>query len=422
MRGVLVAGAVTLFVSLIACAKVDPFGDLSQDIKVEAATTTAPTCPPAMSGMADVSILTACTGTKGSKGRCAPKVILGAFADTFEKASCKDTQVCLPEELIKNGSDVKLKKCSVAGVEGRCFWPLAKEILAKYDFLKSQTKDQCEGEQACAPCLNPLTNQPTGICSLGEPPTPECKAKAEKDGASKGGFAAGLACPLDEPILDAENLPPLDCSSHMACVDKALVGDQASKLKPCSKGVCAPLKAVIRAGNYVPKTCKSINGAEGRCANVGIPDIAAQKELLPRADCDDDERCAPCFDPRTGADTGSCHQATCDGPKEKAKMFAACCENGGRCVPKSAVGTAADDGTLGSDTCSGDTPICAPNPLVGVSPPRACSLLGGHGICVSGCTILGLKSRFAELITRDCEDGELCAPCDQLPKGTSGCS
>lgn len=421
MRGVLTAGAVALFVSHIACAKVDPYGDLSQDIKAQTSAATPDPCPPSMSGMPDITILTACTGTKGSKGRCAPKVILGSFADTFEKASCKDTQVCLPEELIKNGSKVSLKKCDVAGNEGRCFWPLAKELLAKYDFLKSMTKDQCQDEQVCAPCLNPLNDQPTGICSLGAEPSPECKAKADKD-AAKGGFAAGLACPLDEPILDPENLPPLDCSSNMACVDKALVGDQASKLKPCSKGVCAPLKSVIRAGNYVPKTCKSLNGAEGRCANVGIPAIAEQKALLPKADCDDDERCAPCFDPRTGEDTSSCRQATCDAPKEKPKPFASCCGDGGRCVPKSAVGTAADDGTLGPDSCTGDTPVCAPNPLVGVSPPRKCSLVGSEGICVSDCTILGLKSRFAELITRDCQEGELCAPCSQLPPGTSGCS
>ncbi|MFO0738312.1 MAG: hypothetical protein U0270_20635 [Labilithrix sp.] len=418
MRGLAVTATVALLVA--ACAKVDPYGDLSQDIKTESVTTAAE-CRAPMAGMPDVSILTACKGTKGSAGRCTPKVFLGVFADKFEQAGCKDTQVCMPETLVKNGSNVTLKKCTVRDLEGRCFWPLAKELLAKYDFLKSQTEDQCEGEQVCAPCQNPLTGEDTGICSLGEPPSPECKAK-EAANPKKGGLASSLACPLEEPILDAENLPPLDCTPNMACVDKGLVGEQAAKLRPCSKGVCAPLKAILRAGNFIPKTCKAIGGAEGRCANVGIPAINEQKAILPRDICDADERCAPCFDPRTAEDTGVCHQSTCDQPKEKPKMFATCCGEGGRCVPKAAVGDAATNGTLGPDTCTGDTPICAPNPLVKVSPARPCTLLGNKGICVSDCTILGLKSRFAEMITRDCPDGELCAPCSQLPPGTDGCS
>lgn len=421
MRTLVVTVGVASLVGLFACEKVDPYGDLSEDVTFET-TETAPLCPGSMAGMSDPTILTACTGTKGSKGRCVPKLLLGTLADTFEKASCKESQVCLPEKLVTDGSKVKLKTCTgIGNAEGRCFWPLAKEILSKYDLLKRGTGDQCDDEQVCAPCSNPLTGQETGICSLGGPPSPQCKKDGGEEDDGAGGIAAKLKCPLDEPILEAENLPPLDCGSNMACVDKSLVGAQADKLRACAKGVCAPLKALVRAGNFIPKTCRSLAGAEGRCANVGIPMIGEQKALLPQAECDPDERCAPCFDPRTADDTQACRQSRCDAPKEKPKTLPTCCGGGGRCVPKAVV-PAESQATLGADTCSGDTPLCAPNQVVGSAAGKACTLLGKKGICVSACTVLGLKSKVGELISFDCEDGDLCAPCSELPPGTKGCS
>ena len=152
----------------------------------------------------------------------------------------------------------------------------------------------------------------------------------------------------------------------MFCVDAALVdGPQASKLSKCKTGLCAPKKSVLRAGGYVPKTCKSLGGSEGRCVNAGVPEITVQKDKLPVADCDADERCAPCFDPRTGVETGSCSQVSCDKPKEKAKLFPQCCGGKGRCVPTAAAGSAAS--SLGPETCSGETPLCAPNEFLGVT-------------------------------------------------------
>ncbi|MBX3234341.1 MAG: hypothetical protein KIT84_21750 [Labilithrix sp.] len=395
-----------------ACGEVDPEGDLSEQIAAVANTNDGATCTEPNDGQ-DPKILKVCTGTKGSKGRCVPDLFLtGDNAGKFEAADCPKEMSCVPEEVVAKGSKIELKKCeSVLGVEGRCFWPLAKEILGNYDQLKAATKDQCEGEQVCAPCGHPVTGKATGICLLGA--AHECKGP-KKPAARTG------KCPQDEPILEESGFKQEECSSNMLCVDAALVeGPQAAKLAKCKTGLCAPKKSVLRAGGYVPKTCKSLGGAEGRCVNAGVPEIGAQKDLLPVADCDADERCAPCFDPRTGVDTGSCSQVPCDKPKEPAKLFAPCCEGKGRCVPTAAAGSAAS--SLGPATCSGETPLCAPNEFVGISKPRACKArLSGNGVCLSRC-IITKGGIFAGLIQGSCEDEELCAPCKQLPPGTEGC-
>jgi hypothetical protein len=207
----------------------------------------------------------------------------------------------------------------------------------------------------------------------------------------------------------------------MLCVDAALVGGQASKLKKCTKGVCAPKQAVERGGNYVPPTCRSTANAEGRCMNIAIPMIGAQKDLLPQEKCDADERCAPCFDPRDATDTGACHSASCDAPKEAPKAFTQCCGGRARCVPPSAVPASAQS-MLAADTCSGDTPLCAPVELVQLPnvTPKSCTAAFGlvTGICVSVCAI---SIPGASLVQGDCAAGDMCAPCEQLPAGTAGC-
>src|SRR5262249_49791018 len=132
----------------------------------------------------DPSGLPVCTGTKGVKGRCVPTSALGTFKDTFEKATCSGEQACVPDEVVKQGTKIELKKCkAVLDTDGRCFWPLAKDIIDTYDLLKGATKDQCPADQVCAPCVDPRTNAPTGVCNTGA-------AAASSSSASCGGGAA----------------------------------------------------------------------------------------------------------------------------------------------------------------------------------------------------------------------------------------
>ena len=409
---------------VVACSSVDPYGDIGSDVTTKAdKTESAATCSAAIAG-ADPTALVACTGTKTkSKGRCVPKGTLGSFSDTFETADCKGDAACLPEELVKQGSKIELKKCNaVLNTEGRCFWPLAAQVIENYDLLKSATKDQCEGDQICAPCTDPRTQEATGVCTLGASAGADCsKGDATPAAPTK---AAPAQCPQVDPILDESAFKQDSCSSNMLCVDEGLVGaDRAKLLSKCATGVCAPKKSVLRGGNYVPKTCKSLAGAEGRCSNVGVPDVAKQKDLLPQADCDADERCAPCFDPTSGKETGACSQATCDKPKEPAKTFAACCGGGGKCVPTASAGPNA--GSLNADSCSGDTPVCAPNAFVPGGAPKSCEAVLGvvKGVCAAKCAVDvpggGLTQKF---IQGSCSDDEFCVPCSKAPPGLAACS
>lgn len=416
MRGTFVMLGLGLTLLLVAGCEADPYGDLPKNTSDNVASKASASCSQAIEGK-DPTSLPVCTGTKGVKGRCVERANLGSFKDTFETADCKgDSFGCVPDEVIKAGSKIELKTCkAVLGAEGRCFWPLAKDIVSNYDILKGATKDQCDDSMVCAPCVNPLTKAKTGVCETGS--GGDCKASS----ASTDTQGAAGKCPQVEPILDTKDMPTLDCGSNMVCVAESLVGAQASHLKKCAQGVCAPKKAVERGGNYVPKTCRSTASAEGRCTNIGVPQIAEQKDLLPQAECDADERCAPCFDPRDGTDTGACKTASCDAPKEPAKKFASCCGGRARCVPTAAVDAGSRD-MLSKDSCSGDTPLCAPVELIPLpdATPKQCKTLLGFisGICVSKCAI---DNPLGSFIQGDCPDGDMCAPCNQLPKGTKGC-
>ena len=48
--------------------------------------------------------------------------VVQRFKGTFEQATCGSDAECVPDELVKSGSKVELKKCTgVLGSEGRCF-------------------------------------------------------------------------------------------------------------------------------------------------------------------------------------------------------------------------------------------------------------------------------------------------------------
>jgi hypothetical protein len=401
-----ITGIVVGLIGLVACADVDPYGDLPPRPDVKSDSLTSCASAPSMAGT-DPTRFKECKGTKaGNKGRCVPESVLGTQKGQFEQANCDPNQDCLPEDLVRDGSNVDLKKCTILGNEGRCFWPLAKQMLDQYDTLKGMSKGQCTADTVCAPCVNPLTREDTKVCTLGKNSICAGKGNVTK--------AAGPTCPQKDPSLDTSAFTQDTCGSGMLCVDTVLVGDQAKMLKDCSKGKCAPKKAIERGGNYVPPTCRSIGKSEGRCMNTNIPMLAAQASLLPKEGCDPDEACAPCFDPRTGQDTGACHSAPCDAPKEPAKTFAKCCGGRGQCVPTENAGGSAD--MLAKDSCSGDTPLCAPNELSGAATPQKCkALLFLEGICVSKCTLETIAKDF---IQGSCPDGDMCAPCNFLPDGT----
>ena len=103
------------------------------------------------------------------------------------------------------------------------------------------------------------------------------------------------------------------------CVPTAIVpSGLQSLMAACTDGLCAPDPIIAAAGQFVPNTCASIAGVEGRCLSTCLPAVAARAATLPQSGCAVNERCMPCFDPTASdpnAPTGACSLA-CDAPAQ----------------------------------------------------------------------------------------------------------
>jgi hypothetical protein len=377
-----------------------------------------------------------CACASGGKARCIPKGVLpDSLSSQLEACSDGGPGACVPDSLVKTGGQAP-KTCKSAFGEGRCMDLCVPEVAKNATLLNRGEGDACETDERCVPCLNPLkNNEPTGVCEIGKPAAVCNDNKGGSSGSPGGG--APLACPYTgPPIVDTSTFAA--CGDGMRCAPAAAVKpEQAAILKKCPDGnsVCAPEKAIAAGGNYVPKTCASVGGAEGRCTNINIPDVAAQKAMLPKDTCDANELCAPCFSPIDGKETGACRTASCDAPTQPAKQFAGCCVDKGvargKCVPKSLVPPDQAKKLKDDDpNCAPTGEVCAPNEnLDPTFKPQTCTansfLIGNYsGVCVSKCVEFGFAG--LALSSGNCPSGNKCAPCtDPLsgkPSGAPGCT
>lgn len=213
------------------------------------------------------------------------------------------------------------------------------------------------------------------------------------------------------------------------CLPQSVVPEKnRGNLASCDEGtLCVPDRIARGGPEFIPKECRSLLDAEGRCLSTCVPQVASQQESLPQASCAEDQRCAPCFNPVTGERTGACNVG-CDVPKESKKVFDECCpgsqtgEMHGRCVPTDAV-PESERGMLMQQGCdSGE--LCTPTPIARDQANghfMRCSASGafvsGPGGCVPHCFVPDGQEGF--LSQNDCPDGDfLCAPCMSL----FGCS
>ncbi|MFT3925264.1 MAG: hypothetical protein QM778_22190 [Myxococcales bacterium] len=240
------------------------------------------------------------------------------------------------------------------------------------------------------------------------------------------------------------------CASDQArghCVPPDFVQPAATRdrLASCSDGtLCVPVDFLINEGRYTPKACRSVAGLEGRCLSECLPEVFSRGDFLPRADCDPGERCAPCYDPTTGKDSGACSATSCDAPVEPKPDLCAidyaekpvvdldtlevcpedvCAFGTAHCADVSQV--PADQRHRLAD-CDGNRK-CVPDDLLisgGNAPPRVCTAGGGlEGRCQSLC--IPEVSDQKSLLQRDvCADSELCAPCydPRTGKASGACS
>ena len=258
-----------------------------------------------------------------------------------------------------------------------------------------------------------------------------------RDAAAPAGCPA-LECPyVGPPLVDPSSLPacvPACGGAH--CVATSLLPDsQEPLLAACdagggTAGVCAPDALIASLGNFVPTSCVSMAGAEGRCLSTCTALVEAQGELLPSSTCAADELCAPCYNPIAtdpNVATGACSLA-CDAPSQPPVTLAcpwfgpdvvnpsvlpACAPacSGAHCAPKSMVPVGQQSLFASCDDGDG---ICAPDPIIETfnhSIPQSCvSMAGAEGRCLSTC--LPFVEALAELLPiGTCGAGERCTPC-----------
>lgn len=348
-------------------------------------------------------------------GKCVPASPLTPPSMTKQLAPCEGGS-CVPLQFLRINK-APLKACTSFGKsKGVC----VSRVIPSIDKLTFLPKDNCTDEERCAPCANPIDGKVTGICELGKPAKQDCQKEEP----------VAPTCPYKgKPLLNVAKLNA--CADEgMHCLPKAVVPAAFSALLgacPDPNLLCAPDKSIEANGQYIPKKCSSVGGAEGRCLHKDIPQVAGQAKLLPVDNCDAYERCAPCFDPLNGEALPSCKVACDPGPTTEAVVFKPCAEGLGRCAPVSAVPEDMQ-GNLSEKDCEKGKELCVPKTAVDRNAqPKQCDLKlvklpsSKPGVCVEDVLSIGIA-----LSQSDCQEGFKCTPCNNplknnAPTGLPGC-
>lgn len=320
--------------------------------------------------------------------------------------------VCVPLDiLLANGRFAPTSCRSLAGVEGRCLSTCIPDVHDQEDILPV---DVCVDGERCAPCYDPTTGQSSGACE-----TNACDAPVEP---------APDFCALDydaHPLLTPstfEACPSEVCGAEAHCLPNDLVPDgQRELLADCDASrKCVPDAILVSGGNRPAPGCRSFRGeAEGRCLSTCIPSVGAQADRIPQSTCEDDERCAPCFDPVSGESTGAC-EGTCDAPVDAPYLFVDCCSGRAECVPSSSV-PADKRSNLAQDSCPNSDDLCVPRELTNPTfVPEAChhDLGLGLGACISTCIASANTIGDAD---GECPTDTKCVPCSIAGTPTGAC-
>jgi len=375
--------------------------------------------------LSNINALTACCQAEQGNAHCLPDNKVPAEIQPF-LASCDAGGYCIPDSFLATGASQPPKTCTAFGGDGVCLSKCVPQVAENAALLK---QDVCSGaDELCVPCTNPLDGMPTGACDLRE------LARCEGDDSGPSGPVNSCddpatceyeaSCPA---VIDPSTLTPCGDGAH--CLDAALAGDQASQLAKCADGVqvCVPDNFIETGGKFVAKSCTSAGGAEGRCLNKVIPQVAAQADLLPQDVCGAAEKCTPCYSPLDGSDTGACRLSCDTGPTQPAKTFASCCDGRAKCVPATSIPDDQED-QLSEQECADTSAgsLCVPNEIIANGPFPTCSansfLLGNYtGVCLSTCLDFGIQG--VALAKGNCQSGFKCAPCTQngQPTGAPGC-
>jgi hypothetical protein len=380
--------------------------------------------------------LPACCQTEQGSAHCLQDV--PAEIESFLSPCGASTGYCVPDQFLTTGGAVPPATCTAFDGPGVCLSICVPQVYENRALLQA---DVCAGDQLCVPCTNPLDMTPTGACDISM--FTQCTTGGSGTGGT--GTGGGGTTPCDDPntcVYEATCPPVVNpatltaCAVGAHCLDRTLIMAAApevvSQLQACTDTtkLCVPDEFLTTGGAFVPPTCTSVNGAEGRCMSLALPAIEEQQAMLPQSTCASSHRCAPCYDPITGAETGACGLACDMGPSEPPRTFAACCDDRARCVPRELVDDQQAE-NLEEQECEDlaeDAYYCVPNELLLGETPPSCTanswLIGSYsGVCLSDCLDFGIQG--IALAGGSCDDGFKCAPCvdptSGQPTGAPGC-
>lgn len=262
---------------------------------------------------------------------------------------------------------------------------------------------------ACSPSGEPAAGPSYGGASGSRGP-----GGSGGGGAGGSGGAGGVAGQCNQILEDPNKYQPCPFCAGGRCVPGAgLPSSVAAELADCSPTEkCVPDQIVQSLGSFTLEPCRAIPDAEGRCAPVCIPQVSQQKDFLRQGTCPANHLCAPCYDPRTGEDSGACNRGCNDHPVEPPVTFPTCCSGDGLCVPLELVPVASRSqlSALDCQAQAGVQVLCAPaekvRNLAFKYPPCA----NAAGACIPACLIQSNPN--AGVLLRDvCAQDEKCVPC-----------
>lgn len=379
----------------------------------------------------DLAALAVCECKAGGKAHCVPTA---KMPDGLSKqlAACDNAAGgCVPDTIIATGGEPP-PTCKSSGSEGRCLSLCVPKVQKYAEILTRGDGSTCAEDEKCIPCKMP-DGSSSGICDIG-------KAVSCADAGPEVVPDAGpISCPYTGPELDISQLPI--CAPGGRCVSEAFVesvvtneqtkSELKARLATCATGYCVPEPYLKAYGQYKPATCTSFAGIEGRCYSTVFKDVNAQKDLLHRDVCSENDRCIPCFNPADGAPSGACTTVSCDAPTTAPPVLVDCCTERGKCVPKKDIPSGFQS-RLTPHECDAETELCVPTENVDLkSVPTVCTPATnpagtvGNGVCVSKC----LRFSFLEsLILKQgiCAAEHTCIPCNDpnsgAPTGAPGCN
>ena len=330
-----------------------------------------PDCTGPLGAPRDPATLPSCCTDSVGGAHCLPDDVIPSELRGF-LAACPTGGSCVPDPFIETGGVYTPASCtSLEGAPGVCLSACIPQVA---DYIKLLPQDVCADDERCAPCTNPLDNTDTGACQI----LVLVRRRPERrpGGGGGGGGPGPATCPHHgPPVIDPDHAAGVRARRPLP--GRPLVPPaMADQLAACHGGgsKCVPDEFIAAGGNYIPPTCQSVAGAEGRCLSTALPQVAAQAQLLPQSTCAADHLCAPCYDPLTGDDTGACRLSCDPGPAAGPSKLPTCCSGRGTCVPAAAAGDKV--GQLGQDSCpdptdGGDAPVCAPDVFLHAGLPPA---------------------------------------------------